>query len=143
MGKRRTAREQALRFLYQGELNEGSLEEQLDSFLDQSPCTPEVQEYMFPLVRDILDQREAVDSCLQKCSENWSLSRMSIIDRNILRIAVFEIMFRKDVPVKVAIDEAVEIAKVYGTEDSPDFINGVLDRAKKEMEKDLAESAPS
>ena len=78
---------------------------------------------------------------MEKYSDNWTLSRMSVIDRNVLRIAASELMYSKTVPPKVAIDEAVEISKKYGTEDSPNFINGVLDRILKELKSDISQAS--
>lgn len=138
MGKRRSSRELALKFLYQSELNAGDSVEQMEGFLEISPGNDEVKSYLVELVDLVSLHKKEIDDLLEKSSENWSLSRMTVIDRNILRIATAELLFQKDVPAKAAIDEAVEIAKRYGSEDSPDFINGVLDRIKKEMEKELA-----
>ncbi|MBI4383088.1 MAG: transcription antitermination factor NusB [Nitrospinae bacterium] len=142
MGRRRSSRELALKFLYQTELNRGEFEEQMQDFTERSACQGEVKKYMTELVDAIAIHKSVIDGLLEKCCENWTLSRMSVIDRNILRIATCELMFQKDVPPKVAIDEAVEIAKKFGSDDSPDFINGVLDRVKKELEKELAEPTP-
>jgi len=133
MGKRRGARELTLKFLYQIELNSEGFEDQIKDFLQRSSSQPEVKDYMEGLVATIFRKKESIDGILEKCSDNWSLQRMTVIDRNILRIATCELMDRPDIPPKVAIDEAVEIAKKYGSEDSPDFINGVLDRVNKEV----------
>ena len=138
MGKRRSSRELALKFLYQSELNEGDFAEQIEVFLDLTPGKEDVKKYLVELVELVSLHKSEIDHLLEKSSENWTLSRMTVIDRNILRIATAELLFHKEVPVKAAIDAAVEIAKKYGSEDSPDFINGVLDRIKKEIEKELA-----
>lgn len=138
MGKRRSSRELALKFLYQTELNVGDISEQMEIFLKAFPSQEDVEKYMIELVETIRRHQTEIDELLEKYSENWSLSRMTVIDRNTLRIATAELLFRKDVPPKVAIDEALEIAKKFGSEDSPDFVNGVLDRIKKEIEKELA-----
>lgn len=140
MGKRRSSRELALKFLYQSELNAGDFDEQMSQFLEISPVQEDVRKFMVDLLESITHSKKEIDELLEKSSENWSLSRMTVIDRNILRIATAELLFHKDVPPKVVIDEAVEIAKKFGSEDSPDFINGVMDRIKKEVE--LAESRP-
>ena len=134
MGKRRSSRELALKFLYQSELNAGDYNEQMEQFLEISPVKDDVRKFMVDLVETISLHKREIDEFLEKSSENWSLSRMTVIDRNILRIATAELLFHKDIPHKVVIDEAVEIAKKFGSEDSPDFINGVLDRIKKEVE---------
>jgi N utilization substance protein B len=140
MGKRRSSRELALKFLYQSELNAGDFNEQMSQFLEISPVQEDVRKFMVDLLETIVHSKREIDELLEKSSENWTLSRMTVIDRNILRIATAELLFHKDIPPKVVIDEAVEIAKKFGSEDSPDFINGVLDRIKKEVE--LAEPRP-
>ena len=78
---------------------------------------------------------------MEKYSDNWTLSRMTVIDRNLLRMAASELMYSKSVPPKVVIDEAVEIAKKFGSEDSPNFINGVLDRFLKELKPDVPQAS--
>ncbi len=134
MGKRRSSRELALKFLYQSELNAGDYNEQMSQFLEISPVQEDVRKFMVDLVDTINHGKGEIDELLEKSSENWTLARMTIIDRNILRIATAELLYHKDIPPKVVIDEAVEIAKKFGSEDSPDFINGVLDRIRKEVE---------
>jgi len=139
MGKRRFSRELAVRFLYLVDMNEGVLDEQLEQFWERNACQPEIKLYAEELLHIILKNKEAIDTLLEKYSDNWSLSRMAVIDRNLLRLATCEILYGKSVPPKVAIDEAVEIAKKYGSEDSPNFINGILDRVLKEK-KTVVES---
>lgn len=134
MGKRRSSRELALKFLYQSELNAGDYNEQMSQFLEISPVQEDVRKFMVDLVDTINHSKAEIDELLEKSSENWTLARMTVIDRNILRIATAELLYHKDIPPKVVIDEAVEIAKKFGSEDSPDFINGVLDRIRKEVE---------
>ncbi len=134
MGKRRSSRELALKFLYQSELNAGDYNEQMSQFLEISPVQEDVRKFMVDLVDTINHGKGEIDELLEKSSENWTLARMTIIDRNILRIATAELLYHKDIPPKVVIDEAVEVAKKFGSEDSPDFINGVLDRIRKEVE---------
>ena len=133
MGKRRSSRELALKFLYQRELNQGILEEQMKEFWERNPCQEDIQQFTWELVETTFAHNEEIDGLLGKCSDNWSLSRMAVIDRNLLRLAACEIMFNKNVPAKAVIDEAVEIAKKYGCGDSSSFINGVLDRLTKEI----------
>ena len=122
-----------MKFLYQRELNDGIIEQQMEDFWERNPCQNEIQQFTEQLVQTVFDKKEQIDELLKKCSDNWSLSRMAIIDRNLLRLAACEIMFNKDVPAKAVIDEAIEIAKKYGSSDSSSFINGVLDRISKEI----------
>ena len=103
----------------------------------------ELSEYAEALVRGVASEREEIDGYLGRTSENWSIERMPYMDRAILRLAVYEMMFADDVPVSVAIDEAVELAKVYGGEDeSSRFVNGVLGKIARLMEAEDAEAAP-
>ncbi|NIQ03582.1 MAG: transcription antitermination factor NusB [Nitrospinaceae bacterium] len=139
MGKRRSSRELALKFLYQAEFNPEGFDAQLDQFCDRIPGKDEVKRFMRELVDLVRERRDEVDELLNKYSEHWTLDRMSVIDRNILRIGACELLYQRSVPPKVAINEAVEIAKKYGNQESPDFINGVLDRIYKETSKDLAQ----
>ena len=134
MGKRRSSREQALKFLYQFEFNAGEYREQMDQFGLRLAVGEEVKGFMQELVEKVLSHKEDIDELLQKYSEHWTLDRMTVIDRNILRLGVCELIYDRTIPPKVAINEAVEIAKKYGSEESPDFINGILDRIFKEMD---------
>jgi len=132
MGIRRSSRELALKFLYQSEFNEGHSEELVSQFIDQVASKGDVGNYMRKLVTTIFDHRAEIDSVIQKHSENWALDRMPLIDRNILRMGVCELLYLDNVPPKVAINEAVEIAKKFSNDDSPNFINGVLDHIFKD-----------
>ena len=133
MGKRRSSRELALKFLYQFELNEGDLDEQIILFLERNPSQKDVESFMKDLVVSLIDKMKEVDETIQKYSDHWVLNRMAVIDRNILRIGTFELLFSLSTPPKVVINEAIDIAKKYGNEDSPQFINGILDRVYKEI----------
>lgn len=137
MGKRRSSRELAMRFLYQAELNPANLKEQMKEFWERNPCQDDIQAFTEELVDKIFSSKEEIDALLEKYSENWPLARMAVIDRNLLRLATCEILYFKNVPPKVAINEAVEISKKYGSVDSPNFINGILDRVMKEREDEL------
>ena len=86
------------------------------------------------LLEKVFAQAEEIDTMLKKFSDHWTLERMSMVDRNILRLGICELMFEASTPPKVVINEAVEIAKKFGTEDSPDFINGILDKVFKETD---------
>lgn len=133
MGKRRSSRELALKFLYQAELNEGDVDEQMEMFLERNSLKDEVKTFLKELVESVLKQKKEIDEIIQKFSDNWVLDRMTVIDRNILRIGTCELLFNFSAPPKVVINEAVEIAKKYGNEDSPEFINGILDKIYKEI----------
>ena len=138
MGKRRSARELALKFLYQTEFNEGAIQEQLDQFWMRLSIQDETKSFMKALVESTFLHLAEIDEILKKYSEHWALDRMTVIDRNILRFGVCELLYFSSVPPKVVINEAVEVAKKYGNEESPDFINGVLDRIYKDLSPSLA-----
>lgn len=138
MGNRRFSRELVIQFLYLTEMNEGEIANQLEAFWENNPCKEEgVQSFTEDILNNIFDHKKEIDARLEKYSDNWTLSRMTVIDRNLLRMAASELLYSKSVPPKVAIDEAVEIAKKFGTADSPNFINGILDRILKELKSDL------
>ena len=141
MGKRRLSRELVVQFLYLIEMNEGEVQNQLKQFWESHPAAEDVQSFTEDILNDIFDHKEAIDARLEKYSDNWTLSRMAVIDRNLLRMASSEILYSKTVPPKVAIDEAVEIAKRFGSEDSPNFINGILDRILKELNSDISQAS--
>jgi N utilization substance protein B len=158
MGKRREARERAVQFLFQSDLNppedlEGSLSQfwnsqQLQSIADEKgpatwgvpretapPTAAETAMRLFsePMIRGVLANRERIDAEIVKHAENWDLKRMAVVDRNILRLAIYEMFYREDIPPVVSINEAVDIAKKFSTEDSGKFVNGILDRIKGEL----------
>jgi transcription antitermination protein NusB len=131
---RRKSRELALQVLYACESgNEEEFEQVLGTFEQDSPGHESISGYAKKLVKKVLDARTQIDDMLSKHTANWDLKRMTVIDRNILRMAVGELLFFKETPFKVVIDEAVEIAKIYGTEESWKFVNGVIDSIHKEM----------
>lgn len=140
MGKRRQSRELTLKFLYLYDLNKGDLEEQKKMFWDWVG-KDQAKEFTFELIDSTLKNVEKVDEVIKKFSDNWDIERMGTIDRNILRLASCELMFHKNVPGKVAIDEAVEIAKKYGGKQSSDFVNGILDKINSHISSSLAQEA--
>lgn len=134
MGARTTAREAALQLLYAIEAASEPLETVMREFWRETPGDAEGRPYADELVRGICEKKGAVDARIAAASENWRLERMTPVDRNLLRIGAFELEYIDDVPRAVAIDEAVEIAKRFGTEDSSKFVNGVLERVAKDLE---------
>ncbi len=133
MGKRRSSRELALKFLYQFELNGENLDEQIKLFLERNSSQEDVANFMKELVVSLIDKMEEIDEIIQKFSDHWILDRMTVIDRNILRMGACELLFNFSTPPKVVINEAIDIAKKYGNEDSPEFINGILDKVYNEI----------
>ena len=143
MGTRRKSRELALQALYQGELagQVGLLD--FAEFCAHFQANRKAMPYAKKLLDGVLEKREEINRLISRYAENWRLERMSVIDRNILRLAVFELHFQDDVPTSVAINEAVEIAKRYSTDDSGPFINGILDAMAKEEVSRAAKKAKS
>jgi N utilization substance protein B len=127
MLERTRARRQALQILYQREITEQTVEQILTEG-SYSEEDGELTEYCRDLALGTERNAETIDAEIEATSQHWSLMRMPYVDRNILRLAVYEILFEEDVPDSVAINEAVEMAKAYGTDDSPKFVNGVLGR---------------
>ena len=132
MGNRRAARELALKFLYQTEFNSENPNLEGDSFCERLNATEEIQSFAQVLIKKLLLHEKEIDELLKKISTNWPWDRMAVIDRNILRLAICELLFDSKIPPKVVINEAIEIAKKFGTHESPDFINGILDKIFKD-----------
>ena len=132
MGTRRKSRELALQALYQGELagQAGLLD--FEEFCAHFQVNKKAIPYAKKLLGAVQGKKEEIDQLISRYAENWRLERMSVVDRNILRLAVYELRYQDDVPTSVAINEAVEIAKRYSTDDSGPFINGILDAMAKE-----------
>lgn len=131
--ERSHAREQALQVLFQSEVTDQTVSSIIvdGTWSDE---TGEPDAFARALMAGVESHREVIDQRIAEISENWSLSRMSIVDRNILRIAVYELMYDETIPPSVAINEAVELAKSYGDEDSSKFVNGILGRAAREAD---------
>lgn len=161
MGMRRQARERAVQFLFQHDLNPGEpieleaalalfwesqrsaaiAEEKADATWGQSaeaPPPPDADElavraFAEPLIRGTLEHLAAIDAMITKFAKNWSLKRIAAVDRNVLRLAIYEMLHREDIPPVVSINEAVDIAKRFSTQDSGKFVNGILDKIKGEL----------
>jgi N utilization substance protein B len=158
MGKRREARERAVQFLFQHDLNPP---ENLDLALDQfwnsqraaaleeekgaarwgetaelpPPTAEEAEARLFaePLIRGVIEHRDAIDEHIKKHTRNWDFHRIAAVDRNVMRLAIFEMLHREDIPPVVSINEAVDIAKKFSTQDSGKFVNGILDQVRAEV----------
>ncbi len=128
MGARRVGREMALQMLYSRDYAMGEVSSLMELVLDEAePGTASGRTFADELVRGVLEHRETLDQRIADKSKNWAISRMARVDLSILRLAVFELLFRPDIPKNVTINEAIEVAKKYGTEESPAFVNGILD----------------
>ena len=129
MRKRTQAREFALQILYLCEMNPEPVENLLSDFWEQQENAPdEIREFAEAIVKGVHENKPLLDQVISKSADNWELDRMAVVDRNILRLAAYELLYRDDIPPKVAINEAVNIAKKFSQEESGKFVNGVLDR---------------
>ena len=158
MGKRREARERAVQFLFQHDLNPPEdLNQALEEFWQTQraaaiagekgpatwgqpaelppPTAEETETRLFadPLIRGVLEQREEIDARIKQHAKNWEFHRIATVDRNIMRLAIYEMLYREDIPPIVSINEAVDIAKKFSTQDSGKFVNGILDKVKGEL----------
>jgi N utilization substance protein B len=134
MGKRRKAREVALQFLYALDVNAAAdPAPHEEEFWARHPVDAETRAFADTLVRGSKQHQAKIDQVIGQFAERWEVERMAVVDRNILRMAVYELLWQSDVPARVVINEAIEIAKKFGTRESSRFINGVLDRIHKEL----------
>jgi N utilization substance protein B len=136
MGKRRKARESTLQILFQLEFNDSDAEKAFQLYWEDKKATKEIKDYCRWLINGVNSNRENIDRSIQSVSERWRLSRMPVVDRNILRMAVFELLYEEDVAPAVVINEAIEIAKKFSGERAAMFINGILDTIRKNAIKE-------
>jgi len=136
VGVRREGRELALQLLYALDLNPMMMEETLQLFRENTRAVEQVRIFAEELVAGVMANRSGIDEIIAGASKNWTIARMAKVDLNILRLAVFELAFRSDIPRNVSINEAIEVAKKFGTEDSPAFVNGMLDEIATTVKKD-------
>lgn len=139
---RRKGREYAVQILYALDLNPMDTAEFLAVFWEMHPAKPEATEYAEFLVHGTLGKKTEIDLMITRHSSNWKIDRMAVTDRNILRLATFELLAEDWVPARVVMNEAIEIAKKFGTTDSATFINGVLDSIHQEIEASQKSSQP-
>ncbi len=134
MGSRRQAREHALQLLYQLDLTDDpSHVEARKNFWALEPADPDVVDFAGSIVAGARARLEEIDGLISDASHNWKVQRMSYVDRNILRLAVYELLAMEDVPPMVSLNEAIELGKRFGTTESGSFINGILDRIARTM----------
>jgi N utilization substance protein B len=133
MISRRKAREFALQILYAAEMGDASLESVAAGLSVEPPVAPEAQAYGLKLANRVIKEAEIIDARLIPAAENWDFDRYALVDKLVLRLAVAELLFEDDVPPKVCINEAVEIARKFSTEKSGAFVNGVLDAVARSL----------
>lgn len=136
MRKRTLARESALKVLYAVDITKDEPEKCINNFwLMQDKIEAEVKSFSDDIVNGVSKNIKRLDEIISQCATNWELERMAVIDRNILRLGAYELIYMDDIPPKVAINEAIDMAKRYGDKDSGKFVNGVLDKINKERKK--------
>ena len=132
---RRRARERAVQFLYAIHLTKNDVDESLESFWEMTPAKPGVQKYAEQVIRGVCGNAESLDEQITDALDNWSPDRVGHVERAVIRIALYEIIYVDDVPPPVAINEAIEVVKRFGADDAPRFVNGVLDRLRKKIDQ--------
>lgn len=135
MGHRRKAREETLRILFQIEFEDAEFDTIVAQYWENRKIHEEIKEYSTWLVSGIISHKGEIDDTIQSVSEHWRISRMALVDRNILRMAVFEILYEENIDTAVVINEAIEIARKYSGNEAAAFVNGILDGARKKLEK--------
>jgi N utilization substance protein B len=138
MGPRRRSREIALQILYQLDITRAPADEAIRLYYENFDAPPPVRPFAELLVEGVSLYRSEIDQLLTSASAHWRLERMSIVDRNILRLALYEMVYCTDIPPKVSINEAVDLGKTFGSEESSAFINGVLDHILLDLRKKQA-----
>ena len=133
MGHRRRSRELALQLLFEVEITRDDPREVVQRFWGTRLVPVDVREFAETLTLGTLEHLGAIDALLDAATEHWRLDRMAIVDRNVLRMAIYELCYRPDIPPAVVIDEAIEVVRKYGSEESAPFINGVLDAVRRRV----------
>ena len=140
MGIRRRARELAMQALFYMDSRNNSSQESVERFCQNFSPSPKLMPFFIKLVEGVLKTRPEIDALIEQYSKNWKINRMSLVDRNVMRIAIYELIYCADIPAKVSINEAVDIGKKFGTEESGAFVNGIIDSIRLAIEKgDISE----
>ncbi len=141
---RRKNRAAAVQFLYMWEMNPGdNLNYQVKEFLETLEEPKDYYSFAYELIHGCIEHLEMIDEKIKGCAENWRFDRIAKVDLSILRLAIYELLFRMDIPPIVSINEAIELTKMFSHEDAKRFVNGILDKIKKELNRPLRESAES
>ena len=137
MGTRRQARELAMQALFYMDMQKNSSTEMLEYFCGCFSPSKKSRPFFMKLVTGVLEKKDEIDALVERFSQNWKISRMSCVDRNVMRIAVYEMLYCDDIPPKVSINEAVDVGKKFGTQESGAFINGIMDSIRGALEKEV------
>ncbi len=136
------ARQAAVQFHFWRDVQGGGAPEKMDEFWQFCPAKPNVREFAQPLIDGMVAHLPEIDERIARYCDNYEFRRISPVDRNVLRLAIFEMLYRDDIPPVVSINEAIELAKTFGGNDSGRFVNGILDRVKGDLSRPLREAAP-
>ena len=140
MTKRRSAREWAVQFLFQNDFNPGNIEQALPGFWEGKNPDSKSKQFVEDIVHGVISHIQQIDELIQSYAEHWEIKRMNAVDRNVIRMALFEMLFRTDIPPIVSINEAVDIAKDFSSIESGKFVNGILDRALRDLRRPSREA---
>ena len=135
MGTRRRARELAMQALFYMDASQNASPQMLERFCENFTPPQKARPFFMKLVKGVLEAKPQIDTLIERFSKNWRVHRMSCVDRNIMRVAVFEMLSCPDIPPKVSINEAIDVGKKFGTEESGAFINGIIDSIRIAIEK--------
>jgi N utilization substance protein B len=136
MGTRHQARELAMQALFYMDIQNNPSPQLLDWFCENFHPPKKAYPFFLTLVNGVLENSDEIDALIEKFSKNWKINRMSCVDRNVMRIAVYEMLYCEDIPPKVSINEAVDVGKKFGTEESGAFINGIMDSIRNALDKE-------
>ena len=142
MGTRRQARELAMQALFSMDMSSGFSRQSMSQYCDCFPPGKRAYPFFERLVGGVVDRKNDLDGIIERYSNNWKMRRMACVDRNVLRLAVYEMLYCTDIPAKVAINEAIDIGKKFGSSESGAFINGILDSIRIAMEKQELKAVP-
>ena len=134
MGKRRKSREGTLQILFQREFDDSNLDDIVNQFWKGKKASREIKDYSHYLITGVTSHQDSIDRIIQSASEHWRLSRMAVVDRNILRMAVFELFYEEGIAPAIVINEAIEIAKKFSSDQAAQFINGILDAIRRKSD---------
>ena len=135
MGGRHEARTWALQFLFQRDFNKGDMVEDLVVFWNKKKAGTKLKKFTEEIIRGVETNLSDLDARLEGYAENWNVKRMGAVDRNVMRVALFEMFYRQDIPPIVSINEAVDLAKQFSGDESGKFVNGILDRARRDLDR--------
>lgn len=141
MTKRRSAREWAVQFLFQNDFNPLDIEQALTEFWSGRNPDKKSRAFAEDIIRGVLARVDQIDRLMQSYAEHWEIKRMNAVDRNVIRVALYEMLHRADIPPVVSINEAVDIARDFSSNESGKFVNGILDRALRDLRRPMREAA--